>query len=127
MILFQGCAGNKKHSQSLEFPERTSFGYTRSNGRYLEIIVTRGDPLAVLIENCFKNNTYGWSKSWDTFVPGFQYRAPNFVINVRSDFIVASIKQADGDWIQIKKQTPVNLWKEICEEAAIESTFTLQR
>lgn len=103
------------------------FRYTRSDGKYLETIVTRGDPLAVLIENYCNNNTFGWSKSWDTFAPTFEYHSPNFLINVRSDFIVTNIKQADGSWIQRKKQTPLNLWKEICKEAAIESNFTLQR
>ena len=92
LILFQGCVGNKKSIEGLDFPEHIFFRSEDEHGNRSEEKIKRTDPRAGLIETYLKQGAEGLSASWDTFVPCFEFRATNFLINVRSDFIVANIK-----------------------------------
>lgn len=97
LVTFQGCAGGRKHMMVVKFPSHMVFRYDIyevSDGKLSETILTQGEPLTDLIEKWCNDNMSGWSTSWDSFAPSFVYRTPDFSMNVRSDFIVANIKES---------------------------------
>jgi hypothetical protein len=109
LVTLQGCASGRKLVSIEKFPPQVAFSQ-RSNGRVSTTALTHGEPLVEIIEDWCQANPSGWTKSHDTFAPVFEYRGPNFSLNVRSDFVVANVKGANGSWKQFIKPTPPSLW-----------------
>jgi hypothetical protein len=96
-----GCSSDKQNVRIQEFPSQVEFRYSGADGRLSKTVLTHGEPLADLIEKWCRDNASGWSKSHDTFATSFEYRTADAFLNVRSDFVVANIKKADGRWVQL--------------------------
>jgi hypothetical protein len=121
VVVFQGCAKSDRNMIFGQFPREATLVCMGHDGKLLQTVVTNGEPLADLIENWSRDNTSGWSKSYDTFAPSVEFRTSDILLNVRSDFVVANVKKPNGKWIQLKKTTPAPLWNEITKLVAVKT------
>jgi hypothetical protein len=121
VVVLQGCEKGNRSMMLGQFPPEATLVCVGHDGRMLQTVVTNGEPLADLIEKWSRDNTSGWSKSYDTFAPSVEFRAPDISLNVRSDFVVANMKKPNGKWIQLKKPTPASLWNDITKLVAVKT------